>query len=100
MFGRDDFAPGSEIISPKVKVEKSSSVKPSPNPPPEGEGNEKTLAEQTLDSPTMLMPFGRGSGRGPDVRYASHPPLTPPKGKGRRKPNAITRIMKSKDVKP
>ena len=55
MFGRDYFAPESEIISPKVKVEKSSSVKPSPNPLPEGEGNEKTLAEQTLDSPTMLV---------------------------------------------
>src|SRR6059058_2213179 len=35
----------------------SSSIKPSLNPLPKGEGNQKRLAEQILDSPTMLMPF-------------------------------------------
>src|SRR5437762_13201178 len=35
----------------------SSSIKPSPNPLPKGEGNQKRLPEQILDSLTMLMPL-------------------------------------------
>src|SRR5207248_11715610 len=35
----------------------SPSIKPSPNPLPKGEGNQKRLAEQILDSSTSLMPY-------------------------------------------
>jgi hypothetical protein len=49
----------SEIIFPKVKLKRDSSVMHSPNTLPGGAGNEKTLAEPILDSSTMLTPFQR-----------------------------------------
>jgi hypothetical protein len=75
-----------------VKVEKSSSVKPSPNPLPEGEGNVETLAEQTFDSPTMLIPL-EGPGKGATLDAHKPSPQPSPKGRGRKTSYSLSDIQ-------
>src|SRR6266568_1014532 len=52
--------------------------------------NHESLIQVVLQLPVWLnsylpLPWGRELGRGPVVRYASHPPLTSPKGRENKK---------------
>src|SRR5438552_405260 len=53
--------------------------------------------ELSLIPPRLQVPFslffGRGPGRGPCLRQASHSPLTPPNGTGKHQPHFIQFVL-------